>query len=209
MVHHIKTLIEYKGTIMSLAFCKSRSLLISSSSDMCIKIFKMKDKFDKILNPRFECINVIKDFHISLNKDKDLPYWISTLSLKETDVIELFAGDSKGRIIFYDFIDENYLKYKDDNNNNNRRNSTDLSKITKNNFNYIYSTNLHKKWGTIKVVHSIFDNVIYSIGFDNHIVCYNIKNKQKNFEIANSNSKSHFTALTINYYTQELIVGDD
>ena len=209
MVHHIKTLIEHKGTIMSLAFCKSRSLLISSSSDMCIKIFKMKDKFDKILNPRFECINVIKDFHISLNKDKDLPYWISTLSLKETDVIELFAGDSKGRIIFYDYIDENYLKYKDDNNNNNNKNLNDLSKLTKNNFNYIYSTNLHKKWGTIKVVHSIFDNVIYSIGFDNHIVCYNIKNKQKNFEIANSNSKSHFTALTINYYTQELIVGDD
>ena len=230
MVHHIKTLLEHKATIMSLAFCKSRSLLISSSSDMCIKIFKMKEKFDKILNPRFECISVIRDFHINLNKDKDFPYWISTLSLKETDVIELFAGDSKGRIIFYDYIDENYLKYKgegkknkknnnennneNDNNNeneniHNNNNNLNLSKITKNNFNYIYATNLHKKWGTIKVVHSIFDNVIYSIGFDNHIVCYNIKNKQKTFEIANSNSKSHFTALTINYYTQELVVGDD
>jgi len=166
MVHHIKTLLEHKATIMSLAFCKSRSLLISSSSDMCIKIFKMKEKFDKILNPRFECISVIRDFHINLNKDKDFPYWISTLSLKETDVIELFAGDSKGRIIFYDYIDENYLKYKgegkknkknnnennneNDNNNeneniHNNNNNLNLSKITKNNFNYIYATNLHKK----------------------------------------------------------------
>ena len=50
MVHHIKTLLEHKGTVISLAFCKSRSMLISSSSDMTMKIFKMKDKFDKILN---------------------------------------------------------------------------------------------------------------------------------------------------------------
>ena len=53
MVHHIKTLLEHKSTIIALAFCKSRSLLISSSSDMTMKIFRMKDKFDKILNPRF------------------------------------------------------------------------------------------------------------------------------------------------------------
>ena len=82
MVHHIKTLLEHKSTIIALAFCKSRSLLISSSSDMSMKIFRMIEKFDKILNPRFECISTIRDFRIKLNKDKDLPYWISTLSLK-------------------------------------------------------------------------------------------------------------------------------
>ena len=201
MVHHIKTLLEHKGTVISLAFCKSRSMLISSSSDMTMKIFKMKDKFDKILNPRFECISVIRDFHIFLNKDKDLPFWISTLSLKETDVIELFAGDTKGRVIVYHFIDDNYFKYKGEKSYSNE--------YQKNNFNYMYGTNLHKKWGTIKVVHSVFDNIIYSVGYDNHIVCYNTKNKQKSFEIANSNSKTHFSALTINTFTQELIVGDD
>ena len=204
MVHHIKTLLEHKSTIIALAFCKSRSLLISSSSDMSMKIFRMKDKFDKILNPRFECISTIRDFHIKLNKDKDLPYWISTLSLKETDIIELYAGDTKGRVLFYHYIDDNYLKYKGASGN-----ALELEGINKNNFNYLYSVNLHKKWGTIKVTHSIFDNVIYSAGYNNHIVCYNVKNQQKIFEVANSNSKTYFSALTINNFTQELIVGDD
>ena len=204
MVHHIKTLLEHKSTIIALAFCKSRSLLISSSSDMTMKIFRMKDKFDKILNPRFECISTIRDFHIKLNKDKDLPYWISALSLKETDIIELYAGDTKGRVLFYHYIDDNYLKYKGASGN-----ALELEGINKNNFNYLYSVNLHKKWGTIKVTHSIFDNVIYSAGYNNHIVCYNVKNQQKIFEVANSNSKTYFSALTINNFTQELIVGDD
>ena len=204
MVHHIKTLLEHKSTIIALAFCKSRSLLISSSSDMSMKIFKMKDKFDKILNPRFECISTIKDFHIKLNKDKDLPYWISTLSIKETDIIELYAGDTKGRVLFYHYIDDNYLKYKGTSGK-----SIELEGINKNNFNYLYAVNLHKKWGTIKITHSIFDNVIYSAGYNNHIVCYNVKNQQKIFEVANSNSKTYFSSLTINNFTQELIVGDD
>ena len=204
MVHHIKTLLEHKSTIIALAFCKSRSLLISSSSDMTMKIFRMKDKFDKILNPRFECISTIRDFHIKLNKDKDLPYWISTLSLKETDIIELYAGDTKGRVLFYHYIDDNYLKYKGTSGH-----ALELEGINKNNFNYLYSVNLHKKWGTIKVTHSIFDNVIYSAGYNNHIVCYNVKNQQKIFEVANSNSKTYFSSLIINNFTQELIVGDD
>ena len=204
MVHHIKTLLEHKSTVIAMTFCKTRSLLISSSSDMSMKIFRMKDKFDKILNPRFECISIIKDFHIKLNKDRDLPYWISTLSLKETDIIELYAGDTKGRVLFYHYIDDNYLKYKGTSGH-----ALELEGINKNNFNFLYAVNLHKKWGTIKVVHSVFDNVIYSAGYNNHIVCYNVKNQQKIFEVANSNSKTYFTSLTINNFTQELIVGDD
>ena len=204
LVNHIKTLLEHKSTVISLAFCKTRSLLISSSSDMSMKIFRMKDKFDKILNPRFECISIIRDFHIKLNKDRDLPYWISTLSLKETDIIELYAGDTKGRVLFYHYIDDNYLKYKGTSGK-----ALELEGINKNNFNFLYAINLHKKWGTIKVVHSVFDNVIYSAGYNNHIVCYNVKNQQKIFEVANSNSKTYFTSLSINNITQELILGDD
>ena len=204
MVHHIKTLLEHKSTVIAMAFCKTRSLLISSSSDMSMKIFRMKDKFDKILNPRFECISIIRDFHIKLNKDRDLPYWISTLSLKETDIIELYAGDTKGRVLFYHYIDDNYLKYKGTSGH-----ALELEGINKNNFNFLYAVNLHKKWGTIKIAHSVFDNVIYSAGYNNHIVCYNVKNQQKIFEVANSNSKTYFTSLTINNFTQELIVGDD
>ena len=204
MVHHIKTLLEHKSTVIAMTFCKTRSLLISSSSDMSMKIFRMKDKFDKILNPRFECISIIKDFHVKLNKDRDLPYWISTLSLKETDIIELYAGDTKGRVLFYHYIDDNYLKYKGTSGN-----ALELEGINKNNFHFLYAVNLHKKWGTIKIVHSVFDNVIYSAGYNNHIVCYNVKNQQKIFEVANSNSKTYFTSLTINNFTQELIVGDD
>ena len=202
MMHHIKTLLEHKGTVIALAFSRTRSLLISSSSDMTMKVFRMKDKFDKILNPRFECISVIKDFHIQLNKDKDLPYWISTLSLKETDVIELYAGDMKGRVLIYHYIDDNYIKYRGKEYEGSR------ASYVKNNFNFIREVNLHKKWATIKVVHSIFDSVIYSAGFDNHVVCYNVKNNTKMFEVANSNSKTYFSTLSINYLTQELIVGD-
>lgn len=201
MLHHIKTLLKHKGTIIALAFSRSRSILISSSSDMTMKVFRMKDNFDKILNPVFECISVIKDFNIQLNKDKDLPFWISTLSLKETDVTEVYAGDTKGRILLYHYIDDNYIKYRGD--------ETSMKPYTKNNLNYIKGVNLHKKWGTIKVIHSLFDSVIYSAGFDNHLVCYNVKNNSKMFEVANSNNKTHFSALAINYYTQELIVGDD
>lgn len=212
MMHHIKTLLEHKGTVIALAFSRSRSLLISSSSDMTMKVFRMKDKFDKILNPRFECIAVIKDFHIQLNKDKDLPFWISTLSLKETDVIELYAGDTKGRILFYHYVDDNYIKYKGKETLAEAGEGMD-GPLIKNNFNFMRVASLHKKdkkkWGIIKVVHSIFDSVIYSAGYDNHVICYNVKNNKKMFEVANSNSKTHFTALNINYMTQELIIGDN
>jgi WD40 repeat protein len=201
MVHLIKTLYEHKSTVVNLAFCKSRNLLISTSSDMTLKIFKLKDKDDKIFNPKFECLSVFKDFHFVFNKEKDLPFWISSLSLKETDVIELFAGDTKGRVLIYHYIDDNYFKYRGEKSFN--------KEYSKNNFNYMFCTNLHRKWGIIKIVHSIFDNIIYSVGYDNNIVCYNTKNKLKTFEISNSNSKTHFSSLTINTSTQELIVGDD
>ena len=46
MVHHIKTLLEHKSTIIAMTFCKTRSLLISSSSEMRMKIFRLKDQFE-------------------------------------------------------------------------------------------------------------------------------------------------------------------
>jgi len=35
MVHHIKTLLEHKSTVIAMTFCKTRSLLISSTSGFC------------------------------------------------------------------------------------------------------------------------------------------------------------------------------
>ena len=143
---------------------------------------------------------------------------ITSISLKESDITELFVGDNKGNIITYHFIDSNYLKYR-----NNSSSSSDKlfinskQKLEKNTFNFINKINLHNKFGVIKILHSIYDNVIYTAGYDNHIICYNTKNEQKIFNILNSstkpntktNEKTHITDMILNSLGKELILVDD
>ena len=205
MNHQLKTISAHKGTVVSLAFSKTTTLLISSGSDMTIKVFRIKYYYDKIIIPSLELIQTITDLKVTpvqLNKEKDLRYWITTLSLKETDIIELYAGDMRGRVLIYHFIDDNYIKYRGKEYVGLKRSSL------KNTFNFIREVNVHKKWAAIKVVHSKFENLIYSAGYDNHVVCYNVKNNTKMFDLVNTNSKTHYSSMNINHDTQELVIGD-
>ena len=65
-------------------------------------------------------------------------------------------------------------------------------------FRFCEKINLHKKFGVIKVTHNIYDNIIYTAGYDNHIICYNTKNQQKIFDILSSNTKAHISTLFLN-----------
>lgn len=172
--NYITTIFGHKGTVLALAYCKSRCILISSSTDMTIKFWKLKDNFDKVLNPLFQCILTIRDFNLH-NKPEEKPFWINTLSLKESDIVELFAGDTKGRVHFYHYVDQGYIKAKE---SEKRLVGSYNQKIQKkwnmDNFNPIKNPIIHNRT-VIKLVHSIFDSMIYSIGFDNHLIGYNIK----------------------------------
>lgn len=58
--HYVKTLLGHTATVLSIGFSKSRSVLCSSSADSSIRVWKLDDNFDKILNPLFQCVKVIK-----------------------------------------------------------------------------------------------------------------------------------------------------
>jgi len=170
--HYIKTIFGHKGSVLCLSFCKSKSILASSASDKTIKIWKIDDNFDKVVNPLFHCINTLKDFpNRKLTEKLDNTYWISTLSLKETDRVEVFAGDTRGYIHHYQYVDSNM---EIDEHLRNKKSKSE--KVVNDNFNYLNTMELHKLT-LIKIAHSVFDAMIYSVGFDGHLIGYNVKEK--------------------------------
>ena len=219
MVHFIDTIYHEKSTVIELTFFKRQELIIGIFSDMKIRVLAIEDYIDnKKMNRIRLGLSSIIEFHEKINPNKDKRYLITSISLKESDITELFVGDNKGNIITYHFIDSNYLKYR-----NNSSSSSDKlfinsnQKLEKNTFNFINKINLHNKFGVIKILHSIYDNVIYTAGYDNHIICYNTKNEQKIFNILNSstkpntktNEKTHITDMILNSLGKELILVDD
>jgi hypothetical protein len=136
-------------------------------------MWRLNDNFDRIINPLFHCISVIRDFHRNKTKEEESPFWINTLSLKETDTIELYAGDTLGRLLYYEYYDLTSTKNIESNDKHISSTTRD-KKFTQNNFNYIKTFSVHSRT-IIKIVHSIFDSMIYSIGFDNHLIGFNIK----------------------------------
>ncbi len=173
--HYLKTIFGHKGSVLSLSYSKSKSILASSSSDRTIRLWKYDENFDKILNPLFHCINIFKDFPFrKLTEKLDNTYWISSLTLKETDKIELFAGDTRGYIHHYQYYDSNCEIDEELRNKKSKQ-----EKMVEENFNYINTMELHKLT-LIKIAHSIFDAMIYSIGFDGKLIGYNVKEKASN-----------------------------
>lgn len=182
--NYIKTLFGHKGSILSMVYCKSKSIIISSSTDQTMKIWKLNDNFDIIINPFFECIQTFRKFG-------DFPkigiqYWITSLSLKDLDSINLYASDSEGNIHIYDY--ENY------------------NNIDKEYFSYNKSIPIHRL-STKRVLHSPYDNTIYSIGFDNKLLAYNLKERKTIMDILNN--KTFFTEIKIYTPKQEIICCDD
>ena len=206
-VHYIDTIYKDRSTIIELTYCKKRNLLIGAFSDIKIKILQIENIIDSKKNhkTRLTLISVIDKFNVKINPNKDKQYLITSLSLKESDITELYVADNKGRIMTYHYVDDNYLKYQ----NSGKVINTEDRKFVKNCFNYIEKVNLHKTFGVIKVIHNNYDNIIYSSGYDNHIICYNTKNQQKIFDVLSSNTKTHITSMILSYLTKELIVGDD
>ena len=206
-VHYIDTIYKDRSTIIELAYCKKRNLLICAFSDIKIKILQIENVTDNKKNHKIELtlLSVIDKFYVKINPNKDKQYLITSLSLKETDIIELYVADNKGRIITYHYVDDNYLKYQ----NSGKAINIEDKRLVKNCFNYIEKVNLHKTFGVIKVIHNNYDNIIYSCGYDNHIICYNTKNQQKIFDVLSSNTKTHITSMILSYLTKELIIGDD
>ena len=206
-VHYIDTLYKDRSTIIELIYSKKRNLIIGAFSDIKIKILQLESIIDSKKNniTKLILISVIDKFNVKINPNKDKQYLITSLSLKESDITELYVSDNKGRIITYHYVDDNYLKYQSSGKALNQENK----KFVKNCFNYIEKVNLHKTFGVIKVIHNNYDNVIYSCGYDNHIICYNTKNQQKIFDVLSSNTKTHITTMVLSLLTKELIVGDD
>lgn len=61
--YYTKTLFGHKGAIISLGYCKTKSLLFSSSIDKTLRIWKMDDNFVKVMNPVFNLFQVLKVFY--------------------------------------------------------------------------------------------------------------------------------------------------
>jgi WD40 repeat protein len=215
--NYITTIYGHKGAILALAFCKTKAMLVSSSTDKTVRIWKMDDNFDKIKNPFFVCTSVIRDFKLKPAEKTESLYWVNTLSIKESDNIELYAGDTNGNIHIYSITEQhgNYgrgmetdVRYASSTSTSNQKKSSDS-------FVYQKTISVHKMT-VVKVTQSMYDNMIFSIGFDSLLVGYNHKDKKskkiyfkKEFlELPNGN-KSFFTSITLNHHTHELICGDD
>jgi len=206
MIHYIDTLYKDNSTIIELLYSKKRNILIGAFSDIKIKILQIEDIIDSKKNhiTKLTLISVIDKFNVKINPAKDKQYLITSLSLKESDITELYVSDNKGKIMTYHYVDDNYMKYQ----NSSAKNADD-KKLVNNCFNYVEKVNLHKTFGVIKVIHNNYDNIIYTCGYDNHIICYNCKNQQKIFDILSSNTKTHITTMILSNLTKELIIGDD
>lgn len=185
--NYITTIFAHKTTVLALAYTRSRSILVSSSTDMTIKVWLLKDKFDKILNPLFQCIATFRDFDYKKKVKDENPFWVSCLDIKESDIVELYAGDTTGKVHVYHYVDSTYLKNNRKktiklNLSENESNASDGNNgYNMNNFNYQKTFTIHERT-LIKSVHSIYDSVIYSLGFDNKIIGYNLKkNSGRNY----------------------------
>ena len=163
------------------------------------------DEIAAMVGTKLSLISVIDKFNVKINPNKDKQYLITSLSLKESDITELYVSDNKGKVMTYHYIDDNYLKYQ----NSSVKGIQEEKKFTKNCFNYKEKVNLHKTFGVIKVIHNNYDNIIYTGGYDNHIICYNTKNQQKIFDLLSSNNKTHITTMILSNSNKELIIGDD
>jgi WD40 repeat protein len=172
--NYITTVYGHKGAILALAFCKTRSILVSSSTDKTLRIWKMDDNFDKIKNPFFVCTSVVRDFKSRSAEKIETLFWVNTLSIKESDNIELYAGDTNGNIHIYTLNESK--GYETDFRYNS---STSTNKKTNDNFVYAKTVNVHKMT-VVRVTQSMYDNLVFSIGFDSTLVGYNHKDKKSN-----------------------------
>ena len=208
-MHFIDNIYHERSTVMEFIYFQKRELIIGIFSDIKIRVLAIEEYFDNKKTSKIKLkLSSIIEYNVKYNPNKDKQYLISTFTLKDSDINELFVGDNKGYIMTYHFVDDNYLKYQNSSSSD-KLILTERPKFVNYSFNYINKINLHKKFGVIKVVHSIYDNVIYSSGYDNHIICYNTKNQQKLFDILNSNNKTHITDMHLDSLGKELIVGDD
>ena len=211
MIHFIDNIYNDRSTVIELIFYKKKNLIIGIFSDIKIRVLAIQDYLDdKKINKIRLTVSSIIEFNEKINPNKDKQYLLTTMSLKDSDITELFLGDNKGNILIYHFVDDNYLKYQSSSSTSSDK--SDRKKkpnFKKNKFNFTDKINLHKTFGVIKVVHSQYDNLIYSSGYDNHIICYNTKNNQKVLDILNSNNKNHITNMYLSNLGRELIVGDD
>jgi WD40 repeat protein len=176
--NYITTIYGHKGAILALAFCKSKGMLVSSSTDRTLRIWKMDDNFDKIKNPYFVCLSVIRDFKSKSADKMETLFWINTLSIKESDSVELYAGDTNGNIHIYSLNESNYIKTQYESAGRYNHSSTSTSnKKSHENFVYLKTVNLHKMT-VVKVTQSMYDSMVFSIGFDSMLVGYNHKEKR-------------------------------
>ena len=193
--HYIKTVLGHSGGILSLAYCKSRGVLCSSSSDGSLRVWKLDENFDKLLNPLFHCVNNIKKFgYYTVNQ----PFRISSLSIKDSEVIELYASDTEGGVHIFTYSDslEKDMKEYSGLSSKKKTNQFVFSKTIK-------SHNLN----CCKVLPSALDSTIYSIGFDNKLIAYNQKEKKNTLSIYNN--KCFYTWFLINSIKQEVILTDE
>ena len=209
MTHFIDTIYHERSTVTDFIYFKKKELIIGIFSDIKIRVLSIEEYMDDKKNNRIRLsLSSIIEYNVKYNPNKDKQYLITTMSLKDSDITELFVGDNRGNIMTYHFVDDNYVKYQ------NSPSPEQLSlreepNLNKNEFNFIEKINLHKKFGVIKIVHSVYDNVIYTCGYHNHIIGYNTKNEQTILDILNSNTKTHLTEMILNSLGKELILGDD
>lgn len=101
-----------------------------------------------MLNPVFYHTQTIKDFNHHIVDD---PFWISSITIKETTNVELYAGDTQGFIHVFEY---NAKEEK---------------------FNIVKNVAIHK-FSVFMIISSLFDSMIYSVGFDRHLIGYDTVN---------------------------------
>lgn len=96
-----QTIIGSGGTIIDLRYVERSEILISSSTDKTLRIWRLDKARELLMYPWFVPLQIIKDF-TSINPTSiDNTVWVTCLDAQEGEKFKLFAGDSEGSMLTF------------------------------------------------------------------------------------------------------------
>lgn len=89
------------GSIIDLRYIEKSEILISSSTDKTLRIWRLDKARELLMYPWFVPLQIIKDF-TSINPTSiDNNVWVTCLDTQEGEKFKLFAGDSEGSMLTF------------------------------------------------------------------------------------------------------------
>lgn len=96
-----QTVIGCGGTVIDLKYIEKSEILISSSTDLTLRIWRIDKARELLMYPWFVPLQIIKDFTSINPTSNDIKVWITCMDTQEGEKFKLFAGDSEGSMLTF------------------------------------------------------------------------------------------------------------